>query len=901
MALSAGDKLGPYEILEPIGKGGMGEVYRARDTRLKRDVALKVLPSAFASQADRLSRFQREAEVLASLNHPNIAAIYGIEHADGVHALAMEYVQGASPQGPLPFDEAWKICSQIAEALEYAHDRGVIHRDLKPANVKVTPGGSVKLLDFGLAKAMSTEREASSASNAVENSPTLTMGGTQVGVVLGTAAYMAPEQAKGKNVDKRADIWAFGVVLYELLTGKRPFRGDDVSDILASVLKEEPDDSAVPERARRLIRRCLEKDPKKRLRDIGAAPDLLMEEPVRTAAAAAPSRFGFAAWAAAGVLAVVAAIAGYGWWSATRPTDLSLIRVSVDLGPEAIRGGVVSAVLSPDGTRLVYAGSGPSGLTQLYTRRLDQAEARPLAGTNSMQDLQPFFSPDGQWIGFIGNGVVKKISVDGGAALTLARPPGVRGASWGEDGNILVGTLAKIYRIPNAGGSAEAVEPNGSTGNTIQFFPQSLPGAKAVLFNGLPGALLGAGMGASGLESMDINVLTLADGKVKTLLHGGYYPRYLPTNGDTGHIVYIQQGTLFGAAFDPSSLELRSAPAPLVPNVAADNGPDGGGQFSSSDTGTLVYMSGEFATSGRIMQSLNAAGDVRPLIPLPGLYTAPRLSPDGRMIAYTAEGSQGADVWVYDLARGTSTQITFTGPGAREVAWAPDSQHVLFGDGAALWWVRADGSGEPQKILDALNPRPTFFSADGRLAYANAGGGGGGLPDVWTIPIDMTDADQPKPGDAEPFLTEPAIVEVDPAFSPDGNFIAYASNETSVEEIYVRPFPGPGGKWKISNAGGKFPVFANATHQLFFLGGDDRIWVADYSIQDGAFSASPARVWSPTKIFRDGVRQNFDISADGKQAIVFPAPAAEDQEGNLHVTFLFNFFDEVRRKIPVEK
>ena len=833
MPISPGDKLGPYEILAPIGAGGMGEVYRARDTRLKRDVALKVLPGAFASEPDRLTRFQREAEVLASLNHPNIAAIYGIEHADGVHALAMEFVEGASPKGPLPFEEAWKICSQIAEALEYAHDKGVIHRDLKPANVMVTPDGVVKLLDFGLAKAMSAQREASPTSAAVENSPTLTMGATQAGVVLGTAAYMSPEQARGKNVDKRADVWAFGVVLYELLTGRRPFRGEDIGDILASVIKEEPDYAPVPVQAQRLVRRCLEKDPKKRLRDISAAPDLLAAEPAPAAAASGAStlsRFRLAGWiAAAGVLAVTAAIAGYGWWRATRPVDKPLVRVSVDLGPEAVRGQIGTAILSPDGTRLVYVGSAPGGLTRLFTRRLDQAEATPLTGTESSSALQPFFSPDGHWIGFTVSGVLKKIAAEGGSPVTLG-PAGIWGASWGDDGNIILGSLTGLRWVPEAGGMAQPFKHSGG----VQVLPDVLPGAKAVLFT------TATGVSSTSMNDNDIAVMTLPDGEVKTLLHGGYAPHYLPTSGGTGHLVYVHEGTMFAVAFDPDRLEVRGTPVPVLEGVAADPAAlTGGGQFAVSKSGTLVYLSGKFSIAGQTMQWLDATGQTKPLVSQPGTYSAPRLSPDGQRLAYTAAGSKGTDVWVYDVGRGTPTQITFTGPGGRELAWAPDSKHLVFGDGTALWWIRADGSGQPQKVLDqANNPRPGFFTADGRLVYAPSASGG--LPDVWTLPIDLSDAEHPKPGKAEPFLADPQIVEVDPAFSPDGKFIAYASNESGPEEIYVRPFPGPGGKWKISTAGGKFPVFARAARELFFLGGDDRIWVADYTIQDGAFSAGQA-------------------------------------------------------------
>jgi serine/threonine-protein kinase len=393
MAVAAGAKLGPYEILAPIGAGGMGEVYRARDTKLKRDVELKVLPATFAREPDRMARFHREAEVLASLNHPNIAQIYGVED----RALAMELVEGESPKGPMPFDEAWHIASQIAAALEYAHDKGIVHRDLKPANVRVTPEGVVKLLDFGLAKAFAGQGEAPSDP---ENSPTITCGATEVGVILGTAAYMSPEQARGKPVDKRADIWAFGVVLYELLTGERMFKGEDASEILAQVLAKPPDFARVPAKAQRLLRLCLEKDPKLRLRDIGDAKQLLEEPPQSES----PTRRKLPWAVVAGALGMALIVLGALLWRATRPIDRPLVRLDVDLGREVSLGSYAGAdaIISPGGTRLVYVSN-----NRLFTRRLDQAQAAELPGTEGA--YAPFFSPDGHWIAFFVGGNLKKI------------------------------------------------------------------------------------------------------------------------------------------------------------------------------------------------------------------------------------------------------------------------------------------------------------------------------------------------------------------------------------------------------------------------------------------------------------------------------------------------------------
>lgn len=401
----------------------------------------------------------------------------------------------------------------------------------------------------------------------------------------------------------------------------------------------------------------------------------------------------------------------------------------------------------------------------------------------------------------------------------------------------------------------------------------------------------------SSLDDLSIAAFVFETGETKTLLNGGYWPRYMATSGKTGHLVYMHEGTLFGVAFDPARLEIRGTPTPLLKDIAASGSLlDGGGQFAFSDTGTFAYLSGTAENAAYPMLWLDAAGHTTPLVAQLGTYGAPRLSPDGTRLAYTIAGSKGADVWVYDVGRDTPTQLTFTSPGIRELAWAPDSKHLVFGDSQALWWIRADESGQPQQLLDkAANPRPFSFRPDGRLVYTPFGTAG--LPDIWTLPIDLSDPERSKPGKAEPFLVEPHV-EVDPAFSPDGDFLAYASTESGPNEVFVRPFPGPGGKWKISTAGGKFPAWSRTTRELFFLGGDDRIMVASYTIEGDSFSAGRPRPWSPTQILRDGVRQNFDVSADGKRAVIFPRPAAEQTEGSLHVTFLLNFFDEVRRRIP---
>jgi Tol biopolymer transport system component/tRNA A-37 threonylcarbamoyl transferase component Bud32 len=884
MLLAAGEKFGPYEIVEAIGAGGMGEVYRARDTKLKRQVALKVLPEKFARDPERMARFQREAEVLASLNHPNIATIHGVEE----RALVMEFVEGVSPKGPLPFDEAWKIASQIATALEYAHERGIVHRDLKPANIIITPEGVVKLLDFGLAKAFSNPNEPSASP---ENSPTLTLGATEIGVILGTAAYMAPEQARGKTVDKRADIWSFGVVLYELLTGERLFSGENAAETLAAVIHKPPDLARVPRQARRLLEECLQKDPRQRLRDIGDAKRIAGENP--TVVAAPPtSRPGSLPWFAAAIMTAVAALALWAPWSSQNPADRPLMRLSVDLGPEAVRGRRVSAFLSPDGNRIVYTGRASGGLTQLYTRKLDQPGATLLAGTEIL-DPSPFFSPDGQWIGFADtDGKVKKIAAQGGTAVTMGLLPGnalsVIGASWGEDDNIIIGTGTGLWRMPAAGGPAQPLTKKGSP----ESFPQVLPGAKAVLFNRAGNEI------STDLEGLEIAVLPFDTGQTKLLIQGGYWPRYLATSSKTGHLVYMHEGTLFGVGFDPQGLKLLGTPMPLLDDVAASAGiTDGGGQFTFSNTGTFVYLSGR--AGGYPVSWLESSGKITPLLAQPGTYGAPRFSPDGKRLAYIVLGSKGYEVYVYDLERSQSTQLTFLGSVKSELAWARDSKHLVYGDGRALWWMRADGAGQRQLLLDkSSNPRPAGFAPDGRLVFSPLGGT---APDIWTLPLDLADPEHPKPGKVEPFLADPALVEVDPAFSPDGKFIAYTFWESGNGQIFVRPFPGPGGVWKVSTTGGQFAAWSAATHELLFLGSDDRIMAATYRAQGNSFNVGSPRVWSPTPILRSGVLQNFDVSPDGKRVVMFPRPVAQNTGGSLHATFLLNFFDEVRRRLPTVK
>ena len=661
--MSPEQMIGHYRVVSKLGEGGMGAVYRATDTRLNRDVAIKVLPPAFREDAARMQRFEREAQVLASLNHPNIAAIYGIEQG----AIVMELVEGADLKGPLPVETAIHYARQIAAALDSAHEKGIVHRDLKPANIKVTAEDTVKLLDFGLAKA--TEASAASAGPGSPTfSPTLSLQMTQAGMILGTAAYMSPEQARGKPVDKRADIWAFGVVLYEMLTGAPLFgEVETVSDALASVIKSEPDWSALPadtpRHIRRLLERCLRKDPKLRLRDIGDAR-MLLDEPsepapltATPAAATAPAGRSWMPWAL-GVTAAVALAMGVLLWRATRPVDRPPMWLSVDLGPDARAARDLTAVISPDGTRLVFP-IGEPGASKLAVRPLAQPNATPLAGTEG--GSYPFFSPDGEWVAFGAGGKLEKVPIHGGPPTTLCDFSGsFHGGTWGNDGFIIasLGNTAGLSRVPENGGSPQPLTKF-ENGELTHRFPQILPGGKAVLFS--------ASSAQSNWEDAHVEVLSLKTGQRKTLVRGGFYGRYLPS----GHLVYVRGGTLYGMAFDIDRLEPAGPPATLLEGIAASN--FGGGQFDFSRNGTLVYLAGNQSLEARrALVWIDAAGKTQPFFAAPDRFWGPAVSPDGKRLAVPI-GVQGAsDLWVYDLQREIPTKLPTAGDAYPGAIWAPD-------------------------------------------------------------------------------------------------------------------------------------------------------------------------------------------------------------------------------------
>src|ERR1035437_9675033 len=751
MPLSAGTRLGPYEILAPIGAGGMGEVYRAKDTGLDREVAIKVLPDALARDPERLARFKREAEVLASLNHPNIGHIYGVES----QALVMELVEGETLKGPLPVETALNYARQIAEALEAAHEKGIVHRDLKPANIMVTSAGLVKVLDFGLAKAA---EEPFAAGDPAE-SPTATLSPTRAGVILGTAAYMSPEQARGASVDKRADIWAFGVVLYEMLAGKRAFSGGSITEILAEVLRGEPDWSALPAattpRVRKLLRRCLDRDRKQRLQDIGEARIVIDAHEEDVGSQPQPPAGRLWPWAAAVLAMALALTAAVGWWRARRPAPLNpLMRFRVELGPDIkLQGDDAPLALSPDGTLLAVIVRGADGVIRLATRRLDQNEFTPLAGTEGAS--APFFSPDGQWIGFNSDRRIKKISVRGGAAGALCEAPGIITPSWGDDGNIIaaLGWVTGLSRIPPAGGPPVPVtELNQEKSERRHGWPQVLPGSRAVLFT--------TQHANQTFDDADIDVVFLKTGKRSTVHHGGFYARYLPS----GDLVWVHQNVLYAAPFDVDRLALTGEPQPVIEDIY--NGMDTGGDFSFSQTGTFVYV-GRKGGLQRSIFWLDSTGRTRPLQPAPGLYGFPRFSPDGKRLAFTIGDERGhEDIWVRDLERGNASRVTVLPGQNQSPLWTPDGKNLVFWSSnqaaAGLYSVRADGSGVAQRLTDGkVWQVPQSVSLDGkRLAMTRTASGG---VEIWTASL-AGDVGHPRLGQPEPFLQRP-FNTIQPAFS----------------------------------------------------------------------------------------------------------------------------------------
>ncbi len=901
MGLQAGSMVAHYRVAGKIGEGGMGEVWRAEDTRLNREIALKVLPDAFAADADRMARFRREAQLLASLNHPGIGAIYGLEESGDTRCLVLELIEGKTlaerlEEGPLPLKQALDAALQIAEALEAAHDRGIIHRDLKPANIKLTPAGKVKVLDFGLAKALAGEP----GSPDVSLSPTLTHAATQQGMILGTAAYMSPEQAKGEEVDRRADIWAFGVILHEMLAGGRLFSQNSVSETLAAVLMKEPDMGALtagtPGSIRRLLARCLHKDPRRRLQAMGeariaittyledpsAAADATTGSVQAAAAAAAPATAGWLPWMVTAALAVVLSGALWWLWPAGHGEPATPIRLKAEVGPGLVLddGPGAPMALSPDGTLAVYAARDGSQ-TRLHLRRMDQLEATPMTGTEGARS--PFFSPDGKWIGFFTNRQLKKVSIAGGAPLTLAETGTNRGGTWSTDGVIVFAPdiTSGLSRIADTGGTPEPITERGNEERSHRW-PWFLPGGKHVLFI----------VQATGerYDQAGIEIVHIDTGERTALPVEGTYPRYLPT----GHMTFVREATLFAVPLDLDRLEAAGTPAPVLEGVRSSLGAstgDGTALYAFSGNGNLAYVEGNPASQRyRIIWKERDGGAESALLAEERSYYAPSLSPDGKLLALQVTEESGTDVWVYDLERSVLTRLTFTGTETMLPVWTRDGRRIVFSsrqDGqSGVYWMPADGSSAPELIYaDGRALQPISFSPSGDLLLHS-------LNSDTSWDLEVIRFQDGKPSPPEPFLAGPAV-EVFPQFSPDGKWVAYLSNESGQFEVYVRPYPGPGGRWQISTDGGSTPYWTRGGKEIVYRK-DDRWMAVPVEAADSSLRVGRAEVLFQGSYVSLPPFPSYAVTADGKRLILFQG---DDRQGDFsitHLTLVFNWFDEVR-------
>jgi serine/threonine protein kinase/WD40 repeat protein len=906
MPLASGTKLGPYEISSPLGAGGMGEVYLAQDRRLGRSVAIKIIPHQFSRDAQRMARFDREAKVLASLNHSNIASIYGLEESNNVRALVMELVDGPTlaeriKQGPLPLDESLPIAKQIAEALEYAHERSIIHRDLKPSNVKITSSGAAKVLDFGLAKALEDDFSVAE----ISTSPTLSHAATQAGILLGTAAYMSPEQARGKKVDRRADIWSFGAVLYEMLTGKPAFTGQTISDTLAAVIRAEPDWSAlpgnVPSSIVRLLRRCLTKDPNQRLRDIGEARIALdvaisgtPEDTVAPAATTVQPLWRRALpWAIAAIaIALAIAFSSLYWRASQLDESHRVLQLSLAL-PEPLAGvfdpnpGSPFA-LSPDGSQIVFVASVAGKPQQLYLRPLNQQTATAIP--NSEDATQPFFSPDGQSVGFFALGKMRKVSLHGGPATLLSDAPTPHGASWALDDTIIYAPNfgSGLLRISSAGGTPQTLTtPNPKEQEISHRWPQVLPSGTYVLFTIQVGS-------AATYDDARIAVLSLQTGKWRTLLQGGSYARYVPS----GHIVYAHAGSLVAVAFDLSRMEVTGSPVPVQEGVVTTALTSGGAEYDVTPAGLLAYVPGTAKPPARSLVWVDRTGLAKTLPAPPRVYSSPSLSPDGKLLAVQINDNGLLAIWIYEFARNTLTRLTF-GPGnSTSPLWTPDGRRVIYNmrtpfSSPSFRSKLADGSGKDEtlysKEFDDPGATPVSVSPDGRTllfsAYSPAG-----KQAIQSLSLDGSDKIQS-------FLQASSNLS-GAHFSPDGRWVTYTTDESGRREVCVQPFPIAPGKWLISTEGGQYSRWAPNGREIFFVSGDqlNQLMSVDVETQPAFKAGTPHPLFSTNGYLSAG---NYDVAPDGQHFLMIKQDDTLTNPKELNV--ILNWSEELKRRAPPGK
>jgi serine/threonine-protein kinase len=884
MNIAPGSRLGAYEVLELIAAGGMGMVFRARDVQLGRDVALKILPERFKVDAHRLARFSREARVLASLNHPNITTLYGIEALEGTHALVLELVDGETlaervTRGPLRLADAIDIAAQIAAALEAAHEHGIVHRDLKPDNIKLRADGTVKVLDFGLAKMIDPTIEGTDTKAGTATA--IDMG--LLGAVLGTPAYMSPEQARGLPTDKRTDVWAFGCVLYEMLSGERAFAGERSSEIVAKIIEREPDFGAlpadIPRTIRRLIQRCLEKDPRRRLRDLGDARlelidaiDNGVDELSAVSSGSTGQRPAARGIAIAAVIS--AAVAGAAVWLAMRPDPAAPVAAARVTRFSITEPALTAAglAISADGAQLAYLTD--RGLIVRSRDRLDGT----LVATRAVVQGHPFFSPDGQWVGFRGWDALRKAPAAGGPTIAVAVGHSATTGSWTGE-HIVFGDTRGLFRVSADGGEALPLLLSDRIEQVV--FPQMLPAREAVLFTVIPTR---SQLGAANVPGARIEVLDLATGARRVVLHGGARPRYVPT----GHLLYVSGATLYAVAFDLERLEARGD---AIPMVTADGVLD----FDVSNEGTLIYWASSTAQPRELVW-VDRQGSEESLGAPARSYLYPRISPDGARVAIDVDDPEDRDVWIWDLRRSTLGRLTRDSAGNPLVTWSPDGRHLAFGSERSgvsnLFLLAADGAGEPERLLDSATLQmPISFAPDGRLLFS--AGVAGQQRDIHALSLDTRQVD--------PLIHSPAN-ELWAEVSPDGRWVAYDSDESGQFEVYVRPYPDAyhGGRWQISSEGGRQPVWSRDGGELFYRDFAGAVMASPVTLDPTFVPGRAVKVFDGSAYIGGGAQgggRTYDVSPDGSRFLMVKAGSADQAPASLVV--VLNWFEELKRLVPV--
>ena len=889
-----GRRLGPYEIFAAIGAGGMGEVYKARDTRLDRIVAIKVLPTHLANRSELRDRFEREAKTMASLNHPHICVLHDVGHQDGTDYLVMEYLEGETLaqrllKGPLPIEHVLRYAIEIADALDKAHRKGITHRDLKPGNIMLTKS-ETKLLDFGLAKLTQEPTPAAPDSQI----PTINSAITGEGTILGTLQYMAPEQVEAKEVDARTDIFAFGAVVYEMATGRKTFEGKTSASVMAKILEADPPPMSslqplTPPVLDRVVKKCLAKEKEKRWQAASDVCDELKwiaEGGSQFASVpTAVTRDIRARWRRAIVLGLGALLLGVGIsglaiWNLKPSPPQPVTRMVVTLPPGQQLAGLEngSAVtLSPDGTHLAYVAR--KGAQQIYLRAMDSLEAKPIPGTEGA--VNPFFSPDRKWVGFFADGKLKKVPVNGGAALTLGDAVQPRGANWSSQGMIVFAPtgVSVLYQVSDVGGAPQPLTRL-EKGEASHRWPEFLPGGKVVLFT--------AGTAAINFVNGQIAVQSLVTGERRNLVQAGMQPRYSPS----GHLIYAQGGTLMAVPFDPQRLVATGAAVPVVEGVLQST-VTGVAAYNFSAKGSLVYVLGGVQSAQSKMMWVSRNGTEQPVAAPAHAYVNPRLSPDGRRVGVAIQEHE-TQTWQYDFSRETLTRLTFEGNVNNAPVWTPDGKRIAFisnKEGSRnLFWQRADGGGGMERLTTSVYTHvPGSWSPNGQLlAFVEVNPTTG--YDIWVLRMSGRKA--------QPFLRTPFNESV-PEFSPYGLWLANVSDESGRYEIYVQPYPGPGGKYQISTEGGTEPVWNRNGRELFYRSGD-KMMAVDISTQHSFAAGKPRMLFEGHYVPTPVSFPNYDVSPDGQRFLMLK-PSESEGAAPTQINVVLNWFEELKQKVPTAK